>query len=476
MLRRTKIIATIGPACESEHILKAVIREGVDVIRINTSHITSQKLPYWTRLIRKVSSGLKKNVAILVDLQGPRIRTGRLRDGKPVLLKRGELISIVVSSNPGFSNGDVQITTSCREFPKMVKRNDPIYLDNGLIDLRVVRTGKNRIWCRVIAGEILGENKGINLPNAPITLPAMSENDRRILKIAAEQDVDYIALSFVRSANDILSVKQALKRYGKKIPVIAKIEKPRAVERIDSIIEVSDGIMVARGDLGIELGVEKIPAIQKELIEKANQKNIGVITATQMLESMMEHARPSRAEASDIANAVFDDTDAVMLSGETAVGKHPVESVQMMNKIVLEAEKNSQFKAHYPRTALKRKDHPLCAITHAAQDAASELEAKAIVSFTRNGDAAILVSKFERSLPVVALTPSLKVNRRLSLFQGIFPIKVDYCKGTDKMFLRAEKAILSSKLLKKGDAVVVVSGKYGLEGANYMVKIHWIGK
>ncbi len=474
--RKTKIVATVGPACESIKTLRALLREGVDVFRINTSHTTPERFSYWMDLIRKAGDQAGERAPMLVDLQGPRIRTGPLEDREPVRLRKGEMVAMVYHAGADFSAGTAGITTSCREFPSMVKKGDQVLVDNGLMDLEVLRVEDGKVQCRVLSDGVLGSNKGINLPQAPMTLPALTEKDERILALAAEADVDYVALSFVRSAEDVKSVKKQLEKYGKDIPIIAKIEKPRAVQEIDSIMAHSEGIMVARGDLGIEMGVSRVPVIQKRLIAAANQKNIGVITATQMLESMMEHPRPSRAEASDIANAVFDGTDAVMLSGETAVGKYPVEAVRMMAEIICEAEGHQALGENILRAACRRKDHPLCAITQAAQRAASEVDAKAIVAFTRSGKTAVLVSKFERRLPIVAFTPSLQVARRLALFHGVMPMPLEHCKGTDQMLMRGEEELLRSRFLKKGDAVVVVSSAHAFEGANYMVLIHWIGK
>ncbi len=475
--RRTKIVATVGPACASVKTMRALLNAGADVLRINTSHTSPDGLRKWIRLIRRVGGLRKREVPILVDLQGPRIRTGPLENKQPLQLRKGQTVSIVPCQRAGWSQGNtLQITTACLPFISMVKKGDPVLVDNGLIDLEVLEVQKKEVKCRVVSPGVLGENKGINLPNAPVTLPALSDKDIEILNIAAELDVDFIALSFVRTPADMRSVRQRLKRCGKSIPVIAKIEKPMALQHIDAIIALSGGLMVARGDLGIELGVGKVPVIQKQLIEKANQGSICVITATQMLESMIEHSRPTRAEASDVANAVFDGTDAVMLSGETSIGKYPVETVRMMSEIICEAEQHMRRQGRRPRPILGRHDHPICAITHAAQDAATHLDAKAIVAFTRSGRTATLVSKFERHLPILAFTPSREVSRRLALYSGVVPILMENCRSTDEMLLRGEAALLRFKFLKRGDAVVVVSGAHAFEGANCMIIIHWIGR
>ncbi|MBI3313785.1 MAG: pyruvate kinase [Candidatus Omnitrophica bacterium] len=462
-LRRTKIVATIGPACQSLETLKELICAGADVLRINSSHTSPEGLRRWIHLIRQAGASLNREIPILIDLQGPRIRTGALKDKQLLSLRKDEIVSIIPTLEPGLGNGSLQITTPCLDFARMVKKGDPVLLDNGLIDLEVTESNSEKVTCRIITGGLLGENKGINLPNAPMTLPSLAQKDHKALEIAAREGVDYVALSFVRNAKDIETVRNYLKDFGKIIPVIAKIEKPRAVEEIDSIIAVSEGVMVARGDLGIEMGVQKVPVIQKKIIERANQRYIGVITATQMLESMMEHPRPTRAEASDVANAVFDGTDAVMLSGETSIGKYPVEAVRMMSEIIIEAENHQEFQEVTSRKILRRKDHPVCAITHAAQNAAMDLEAKAIVAFTQSGRTAIAVSKFERKLPILAFTPSPEVSRRLALFHGVIPLKLNYCKSTDEMLSRGEQELLKTKFLKEGDAVVVVSGAHALE-------------
>ncbi len=473
-MKKTKIVATVGPACEKESMLKAMVREGADVFRINASHTNAQGLKYWIRKIRKATRFAPKPVSILVDLQGPRVRTGRLKDGKPVTLKKGDKVSILPSSKAGSGN---IITTTCREFPRMVKSGDRILIDNGLIELEAISV-KKVISCKVVMGGILGENKGINLPSAPVTLPAIGPKDQADLEAAVEGNVDYIALSFVRSEKDVLAVKKWLGRRGKNIPVIAKIEKPRAVDHIQSIVEISDGIMVARGDLGIEMGVERVPVIQKTLITEANRRYSPVITATQMLESMMESPRPTRAEASDIANAVFDGTDAVMLSGETAIGKYPLEAVRTMSKIVLEAENHlGEIQADLPSLKMiPVQDLFIRAITHAARHAAKDLGAKAVVVFTMTGKTVRLIAKFRPLSLIIAVSPNIQISRRLSLYRGVLPLQIKHHKNVNVMIRQADNAISRLGLLKKGDPVVLLSGKNAFPYASYTVKIHRIGE
>ncbi len=473
-MRKTKIVATVGPACEDEVILTALIRAGADVLRINASHTTPQGIRQWVRRIRRSESKSGKPVAILVDLQGPRVRTGKLEDGKSVLLKQGDAVAILMTAKPGTAE---EITTLCREFPQMVKARDRVLLDNGMMELEVLSVKKDRVQCRVISGGVLGENKGINLPNAPVTLPALSRKDHQDLQAAVDAGVDYIALSFVRSEQDVIVAKQWLAKKGKQIPLIAKIEKPKAVDHLEAISKVADGLMVARGDLGIELGVEKVPVIQKEIIAYANRVHIPVITATQMLESMMENTRPTRAEASDVANAVFDSTDAIMLSGETSIGKHPVKVVQMMAKIAVESERKlGELSNALPiQHSHISKDLFINAIVHAARHAAKDLTARAIVVFTRSGKTASLISKFRPVSRVIALVHSLEVCRRLALLRGVTPIVIRQLKSTDAMIRESDKAIAGRGLVRRGDPVVILSGRQALPAARYMTKIHLVG-
>lgn len=472
-IRKTKIIATAGPACKEGKTLKALLLEGADIIRINASHTTPKELEHWILSIRKTAASLKKVVGILVDLQGPRVRTGKLEGAKPVILRPGQEVEIVVGNRPGTAN---KIVTTCRPFPRMLKKGDPILLDNGTLRLEVLQVGKNRIGARVIAGGLLGENKGINLPHAPITLPALTAKDLSDLALASKHNVDFIALSFVRSEEDVLVLKRWLAKRKKEISVIAKIEKRGAVSHIWPILDVADGIMVARGDLGIELGVEKLPFIQKELIEHANLMAVPVITATQMLESMIEHPAPTRAEVSDVANAVFDGTDAVMLSGETAIGKYPVETVRVMSKIIKEAEEHPRPLAmdfeHSPVTIAS----PVRAITHAAYNAAQDIKAKAILVFTRSGKTARLISKLRPECPIIALVPTRRVAGALTLLRGVIPLVTAHSNSADKMIRDADKAVLRRKFLKRGDSAVMISGRQAIATARYMTKIYKVGE
>ena len=474
-MRKTKIVATVGPSCSDEKKLEALILAGADVLRVNASHDTPAGIRQWVRKIRRVELRVKKPIAILVDLQGPRVRTGKLMKGEAVYLKTGENVLISETSQPGTVK---EISTSCLQFSEMVKKGDNVLLDNGTLLLRVLQVSKKKVECKILRGGKLGENKGINLPHAPVTLPALSVKDLKDLKAAVASDVDFIALSFVRSEKDVLAAKKVLSRLQSKIPIISKIEKPRAVTGIQPILNVTDGIMVARGDLGIEMGVHKVPFIQKQLVDLANQNRIPVITATQMLESMMDSPYPTRAEASDIANAVFDGTDAVMLSGETAIGKYPLEAVRTMAQIILEAEHHIGEKERLPHTF----QHPsgeqqlIDSIVHAARHAAKDLNAKAIAVFTRTGKTATLLSKYRPVSQIVAFSQSIQISRMLSLYRGIFPIQIIFAQKIEATMRKADQIILRMKLVQPGDPVVTLSGRKAFPYSRYTTQIHRMGE
>ncbi len=472
-MRKTKIVATVGPACKEHAVLKKLIQEGVDAFRLNASHSNPKSLAIWFKRIRKASGELKKRIPIVVDLQGPRVRTGTIKNST-MQLEDGKMVRIEIGSHAGFEG---TITTSCLPFSKMVKKGDPILIDNGALKLEVLSVQKKSVSCRVLQGGLLGENKGINLPNAPVTLPALTAKDLEDLKAAARLRADYVALSFVRSVEDLEQIKKWMSKHRVEIPVIAKIEKPRAVDGIRKILERADGIMVARGDLGIEMGIEKVPSVQKMLIERAVRSKIPVITATQMLESMMEKPIPTRAEVSDIANAVFDGTDAVMLSGETAIGKYPVEAVRTMRKIIEEAESSRQIliEENTPVSTDKAMVN-LRAITQAALYAARELDAKGIMVFTLSGKTVQYVSKLNPQCVVLGVSHSLQTISRLNLLRGVKPIHVEKSLNMDDMIHKAEREILRDKTLKNGDAVVIVYGKRALPGILYTISIHYIGQ
>jgi len=470
--RKTKIIATLGPATNTGDAIAGLLRAGADVVRLNLSHGTLEEHDRAITAVRKASLSLGLPVAVLLDLQGPRIRTGLLKD-KSVELKTGGKVSISADDVHG---GNDMISTTYAGLYRDVKPGDRVLIDDGLIELKVVGVSGKTIDCGVVFGGVLGEHKGMNLPGVNISAPFLLGKDVEDIRFGVERGVDYIALSFVRSAPDVLEAKERIRELGGEVPVIAKIEKAEAVRDLDAIIDEADGIMIARGDLGVEISPEEIPVLQKKIISKVNEAGKLVITATQMLESMIKNPRPTRAEASDVANAVFDGTDALMLSGETAIGDHPAEAVMMMAKIAREAEEA----AITPRHLLRRKDGDpgsfAQAVAFAAAAAASEVKTKAIVVFTQTGETAVLLSKLRPAQTIVAFTPLEKTQRRLSLVRGVRPFAIEFGGHTDEMICRGEAALLDYGMAGWGDTIVIVSGtRVGMRGATNMMKIDWIG-
>ena len=470
-MRRTKIVATIGPASSSPKIIDELLLAGANVFRLNFSHGTQEEHGAVISDIRGAALRLDLPVAILLDLRGPKIRTGLLEKGS-IELKPGQMITITTEEIKG---NERVISTTYKELPKDVKPGDRILIDDGLMEVKVKAVSGNNVDCEVVYGGILKESKGMNLPGINVSAPSLSEKDICDLDFGISQGVDYIALSFVRKAADVVELKDYLKKNGADIPVIAKIEKPEALTNLEAILEESDGIMVARGDLGVELSPEEVPIAQKKMISMANAAGKAVITATQMLESMITNPRPTRAEASDVANAVFDGTDALMLSGETAVGKYPVKAVEMMAKIAVEAE----GPALKQQLVKRKKEAPSSfsqAVAFASFAAAGELHAKAVVVFSQTGSTAKLVSKLRPSTPIVAFTPLEETKRRLSLVWGVQPFCIEFGGHTDEMICRGEAAMLNNGLAELGDTIVVVSGtKVGMRGATNMMKIDKIG-
>lgn len=470
-MRKTKIVATIGPASSSPKIIDELLLAGANVFRLNFSHGTQEEHRVVISDIRGAALRLDLPVAILLDLRGPKIRTGLLEKGS-IELKPGQMITITTEEIKG---NERVISTTYKELPKDVKPGDRILIDDGLMEVKVKAVSGNHVDCEVVYGGILKESKGMNLPGVNVSAPSLSKKDMDDLDFGISQGVDYIALSFVRKSADVVELKNYLKKNGVDIPVIAKIEKPEALTNLEAILEESDGIMVARGDLGVELSPEEVPIAQKKMIAMANAAGKSVITATQMLESMINNPRPTRAEASDVANAVFDGTDALMLSGETAVGKYPVKAVEMMAKIAVEAE----GPALKQKLVGRKKEAPSSfsqAVAFASYAAAGELHAKAVVVFSQTGSTAKLVSKLRPSTPIVAFTPLEETKRRLSLVWGVQPFCIEFGGHTDEMICRGEAALLNNGLAELGDTIVVVSGtKVGMRGATNMMKIDKIG-
>jgi pyruvate kinase len=479
-MRRTKIVCTIGPATSSEEQLERLMQAGMNVARLNFSHGKQEEHAEVVERIRRISARLGYAIAILQDLQGPKIRVGSLKGSMPIHLI--DETEVTITSRP--VTGDSQtIPTTYQQLARDVKPGDRILLDDGLLELRVLDANETEVRCRVIHGGLLKEHKGINLPGVAVSAPALTEKDREDLKFGIAQGVDYVALSFVRRPEDVLEARELIELYqkelaseGKKavtaVPLIVKLEKPEAVERLDDILEVTDGVMVARGDLGVEMSPEKVPIIQKRVIARCNELGLPVITATQMLESMIVNPRPTRAEVNDVANAILDGTDAVMLSAETAAGSYPIEAVQMMVRIAFETEANDRT-ARPPQCKRLSKSH---AVSHAARALAEEASVQAIVVFTRSGASAHLISKDRPRKPILAYTPSVKVYRQLALWWGVWPHHIEMHGSTEALIEEVGRRLQQDHLIQTGEHVVIMGGMpVASRARTNFVKLHRVG-
>jgi pyruvate kinase len=467
-MRKAKIVCTIGPASGSPKTIREMIKSGMDVARLNFSHGDHKTHRKIASIVRGESAKQKKNVAILQDLQGIKIRIGPV-EGEQAMLKTGDEVSLYPGSD---LSGAKKIFITYPALLKDVKKGDRIFIDDGLIKIESLGRAKNCLKAKVIEGGILRSKKGVNFPFSETSLPAFTEKDRKDLEFGLRLGVDYIAISFVRTAEDIERVLQWAKSKKAKLPpLIAKIEKPEALENINEIMELVDGIMVARGDLGVELPTEHVPVIQKRLIDLANKKGRLVITATQMLESMTQHTRPTRAEASDVANAVLDGTDALMLSAETTTGRYPVEAVRMMDMIIRHTEENSTSRAV---SSYQLGNTFAEAIADGACNAAHDTGAKAIVVFTHLGFTALLLSKLKPDVPIVAFTPEEKTLRRLSLYWGTTARLIKRKDLTDLdsgLMMAIEKSLIKERFIYKGDRIVFVASSPFLGKPN-IIRLH----
>jgi pyruvate kinase len=472
-IRRAKIVATLGPSCSSIDVFRQLVRAGLDVARLNFSHGTHAQKSELIRMIRTVSREEGKPICILADLQGPKIRTGKLKGHKPVQLIAGKRLTIT----PREIEGDAALVgTTFTTLAENLEPGSRILLSDGLIELRVEHIKGPDVVCVIVNGGMLGENKGINLPGIPVKVPSLTEKDEEDLIFAIGEGVDTVAVSFVRTADDVRHVKGRLDALKSDAWIIAKLEKPQAIEHLDSILEVADAIMVARGDLGVEVPPEKVPAIQKHIIRRAAEYRKPVITATQMLESMIENPRPTRAEASDVANAIYDGTDAVMLSGETAAGKYPVEAVAMMAKIVAESEYQILIDprpslGHAPSVRLSIAETICECMSHAAND----LDVAAIAIFTESGMTARLLSKYHPDPPIFALSPFENVINRCTLLWGTYPILCDRFRDTDKLVSMAEEILESHGHVHLRQIVGIVAGTRTKSGATNFMRLHMVG-
>lgn len=469
VMRRAKIVATIGPASNSFETIEELIRAGMDVARLNFSHGDHDSHAKMITRIRQASQSLGKPVAIMQDLQGLKIRTGELESKKSVELRAGQRFVITTETIKG---NQERVSTSYALLPQDVKNGNRVLLSDGLIELRVKSTTATEVECEVIDGGTLTETQGINLPGVRISAPVLTKKDLGDLAFGLEHQVDYVALSYIQRAEDILHLKAKFPSQNRDIPIIAKLETPMAIENLDAIMEACDAVMVARGDLGVELAPEKVPVIQKQVISRANQLGKAVITATQMLESMVTNPRPTRAEASDVANAIFDGTDAVMLSAETTKGRYPVESVVMMARIIDEAEKaGSRTRAGRPQKA-EDLSFPE-AVCNAAFHASKSINAQAIVVFTQTGSTASMISKFRPSANIFGLTPHSRVMNRMALYWGVQPLQMPEIANLEQLIEELEKLLLKIKLVSAGDKLIILTGGTIVqEGSTTLMKLH----
>lgn len=464
MKRRAKIVATLGPSSDTKKILSTLFEAGIDVARLNFSHGTHESHANLINLIRELSKEYNKPVTILQDLQGPKLRVGTLPD-EGVPLKAGEIVKLEldIDNRPlDFIDGDIK--TIFMEIPDILhclKKGRKILLDDGKLEMEVVEIYSSGFKAKVILGGTLYSHKGLNLPGTELDIPGFTEKDQTDLKFGLENNIDAIAISFVRNKDDITCIREFIAKHSperRKLPIIAKLELPQAIKNLDNILEVADGVMVARGDLGVETSPADVPVIQKEIIQAANWKNKLVITATQMLDSMIENPRPTRAEASDVANAIFDGTDAVMLSGESASGKYPIESVRMMASIAEEAEQHIEDWGHFFQAPIGKNQDDAFAIAIAARELAHDRQVTGIAVFTQSGRSALLQSKARPQVPILAFTPVEDTYNKLGLYWGVIPHLVPFSNSLEEMIHHVEKALLETTSMKPGNKVVVISG------------------
>lgn len=472
-MRKAKILATLGPASREPTLIEALLAAGVNGVRINMSHGTQDEQAENIRRARAAAERMKRPLAVLVDLSGPKIRTGVLKNGQPVTLEANSLFTITTRAVAGDAR---EVSTNYAGMARDVKPGSRLLLDDGLIELHAERTTDTDVVCRVINGGSLGERKGINLPGVSLPIPSLTDKDRRDLQWAVRQGVDYIALSFVRRAQDCIEAKSLIESAGGRQPLIAKIEKAEAIDHLDEIIAASDGVMVARGDLGVETSVELVPVYQKRIIEQSVLANKFVITATQMLQSMVTNPRPTRAEASDVANAVWDGTDCLMLSNETAMGQHPVAAVATMARIIESAEtgrKTGSSETH--KWTGKQSGRFSRALCEAAAFAAEEMGIKTTAVFTESGLMARRLSSLRPDQRIIALTNSREVQNELALIWAVEPLVHSPCDSTEAMVRTGARSLLEAGIVQPGELIVLMAGKLSGLGLSRSVKLHEIG-
>jgi pyruvate kinase len=473
-MRRAKILATLGPASREPATLEALFAAGANAVRINMSHGTQEEHAETIRRARSAAEKTGRPAGVLVDLSGPKIRTGVLRGGKPVLLEPDAQFTLTTRSVAG---DEREVSTNYDGLPRDVRPGARILLDDGLIELHVERTTETDVVCRVVNGGLLNERKGINLPGVALPIPSLTDKDRRDLNWAVRQGADYIALSFVRKAEDCLEAKALIKAAGGKQPLVSKIEKAEAIDHLEEIIAASDGVMVARGDLGVETSVELVPVYQKRIIEESNRAEKFVITATQMLQSMIEEPRPTRAEASDVANAVWDGTDAVMLSGETATGRYPIAAVATMSRIVESAEAGSGRSGRVERRWSGRQSGRVSrALCEAASFAAEEMGAQVIAVFTESGLMARRLSALRPEQRIIALTTVPAVRNELALHDALPIFLHEPTESTRDLIQTGDRVLLEAGLVQQGQIIVVMAGRLSGLGLSSSMSLHAVGQ
>lgn len=474
-MKKTKIICTMGPNTNDRELMKSLVENGMDIARFNFSHGDHEEQKGRMDLLKSVREEVGKSVAILLDTKGPEIRTGILKDDKKVRLVEGQKFILTTEEIEGDEN---RVSISYEGLVEDVEIGKKILIDDGLIELEVKNITNTDIICTVINGGELGQKKGVNVPNVPVRLPAITEKDRKDIIFGVEQGIDFIAASFVRSAEGVLAIKALLKECGApNLPVIAKIENGEGIKNIDEIIHCADGIMVARGDLGVEIPAEEVPYLQKMLIQKCNDNYKPVITATQMLDSMMRNPRPTRAEVTDVANAVYDGTDAVMLSGETAQGRYPLEALKMMCHIIESTEEHLDYEALLDKAQVHRKKGVSSAIGYSTVATAANLNAKCIITPTLSGATARVVSKFKPKAPIIGVSPNDETLRRMQIFRGVYPVKSIRLETTEDICEDAINLVRAKQLVEAGDIVVLTAGipspviKRAHDGMSNMMRI-----
>jgi pyruvate kinase len=472
-IRKTKIVCTLGPATDNEAVLRQLFLNGMNVARLNFSHGTYEEHQKRVELFMKLRAEFGLPVGLLLDTKGPEIRIGKFENG-PVELKQGEVFTLTTRNEPG---SDKRVSVTYAGLPRDVSRGDRILMDDGLLEMKVLSCTETDVECEVVNGGQLSNNKGVNVPGVNINQPFVSERDREDLKFGIRNNFDYIAASFVRTAADVKDLKKVLEENnGLFIKIIAKIENRDGVNNIDDIVRVSDGVMVARGDMGVEIPFEELPAIQKELIKKCFIAGKPAITATQMLDSMIRNPRPTRAEITDVANAIYDNTSAIMLSGETSVGKYPVEAVLTMSKIAVETEKNIDYIKRFHDMDISVSRNVTNAISYATCETAHTLSASAIVSVTKSGHTARMVSRYRPACPIIATTISEKVFNQLSLTWGVYPVLTEMKDSTDEIFNQAIAKSAETAIIKNGDLIVISGGMpAGISGTTNTLKVHIVG-